>query len=72
MINFIYSKQRFESKPKDKGVVSGLQRPYNFVFAGVANVEELAALIGEGRAWRAGLYESGTDSFKKANVKGHR
>ena len=69
MINIIYSKQRFAEKPIDKGVISGLQKPYNYVFDGVDSIEEVAALIGEGRAWRAGLYESGTDSFKKANVK---
>ena len=69
MINIIYSKQRYQSKPTDKGIISGLQKPYNYVFAGVESVEDVAALIGEGRAWRAGLYESGVDSFKKANVK---
>lgn len=69
MISLIYSKQQFEKKPTDKGIISGLQKPYNYVFAGVESVEDVAALIGEGRAWRAGLYESGVDSFKKANVK---
>ena len=69
MIRLIYSKGRYSSKPTDKGIVSGLQKPYNYVFSTVEMVEDVAALIGEGRAWRAGLYESNTDSFKKANVK---
>ena len=68
MIRIIYSKQQFQTKP-DKAVVSGLQKPYNYVFAGVESVEDVAALIAEGRAWRAGLYEANIDSFKKANVK---
>lgn len=69
MINIIYSKQRFLSKPTDKGVISGLQKPYSYTFAGVDSVADVAALIEEGRAWRAGLYEKETDSFRKANVK---
>lgn len=69
MINLIYSKQQFSEKPIDKRVIIGLQNPNNYVFAQVETIEELADLIGNGRAWRAGLYEEGTDSFKKAKVK---
>lgn len=69
MIKLIYSRAQFASKPKDKGVIVGLQKPTNYVFSELNSVDDVARLIGEGRAWRAGLYENGIDSFKKANVK---
>ena len=69
MIKLIYSKTRFASKPKDKGLIVGLQNPINYVFSELNSIDDVARIIGEGRAWRAGLYENGIDSFKKANVK---
>lgn len=69
MIRLIYSGNKFDKKPTDKGVIIGLQKPQNYVFGTLENVEDVARLIGEGRAWRAGLYETTADSFKKANVK---
>ena len=69
MISLIYSKTRFASKPKDKGIIVGLQKPTNYIFSELNSVDDVARVIGEGRAWRAGLYENGVDSFKKANVK---
>lgn len=70
MIRFIYSAASFAAKPTERGVIAGLQKPYNYIFAEVESISNIAALIGEGRAWRAGLYDDGIDSFKKANVKG--
>lgn len=69
MIRLIYSSGKFAAKPTDKGLIIGLQKPANYIFGTLDNVEDVARLIGEGRAWRAGLYETNTDSFKKANVK---
>ena len=69
MIKFIYSKAGYDFKPTDKGIVAGLQNPSNFAFAEVAGIEDIAATIGSGKAWRAGLYDKGITSFRKANVK---
>ena len=69
MIRFIYSSRTFAAKPTDKGVIAGLQKPINYIFGELDNVEDIARFIGEGRTWRAGLYDTGVDSFKKANVK---
>ena len=69
MIRLIYSSGKFAAKPTDKGLIIGLQKPANYIFGTLDNVEDVARLIGEGRAWRAGLYEPTADSFKKANVK---
>ena len=68
MIRLIISKTRFAAKPTDKGAIVGLQKPANYEFIAVDNIAEVAALIGEGRAWRAGLYKKETDSFKRDNV----
>lgn len=68
MIRLIYSKRQYAAKPTDKYEVSRLQSPANYVFAELESVDDVASLIGEGRAWRAGLYDSGIDSFKKQNV----
>lgn len=70
MIRFIYSAATYAAKPKEKRVVQSLQTPANYVFTELEQVADVARLIGEGRAWRAGLYDIGVDSFKKANVKG--
>ena len=70
MIRFIYSAATYAAKPKDKRVVQSLQTPANYVFTELEQVADVARLIGEGRAWRAGLYDIDVDSFKKANVKG--
>ena len=69
MIRLIYSSGKFAAKPTDKGLIIGLQKPANYIFGTLDNVEDVARIIGEGRAWRAGLYEPTTDSFKKASVK---
>lgn len=69
MIGFIYSAARFAAKPQDKGVIIGLQKPAKYVFAEVEQIDDIARLIGEGRAWRAGLYDTGAASFSKTNVK---
>lgn len=69
MIRLIYSRGKFASKPTEKGIIAGLQRPENYIFCAFDTIQEVAEVIGEGRAWRAGLYETSADSFKKANVK---
>lgn len=69
MIRLIYSKTRFAAKPTDKGQIASLQKPANYDFVAFDTVSEVAATIGQGRAWRAGLYNQQTDSFKKDNVK---
>ena len=69
MIRFIYSKAGFKQKPTDKGTIAGLQKPANYTFDDVEGIEDIAAIIGSGKAWRAGLYDEGIQSFKKANVK---
>ena len=70
MIRLIYSSGRYAAKPTDKGIISGLQKPANYIFGELDSVDDVARIIGDGRAWRAGLYDRGVDSFKKANVKG--
>lgn len=69
MIRLIHSRAMYDTKPTDGKIIGGLQKPANFVFAEVESVAEVAELIGNGRAWRAGLYDDDTDSFKKKNVK---
>lgn len=69
MIRFIYSAATYAAKPKEDWAVKALQKPTNYIFTEVEQVADIARLIGEGRAWRAGLYDTGVDSFKKANVK---
>ncbi len=69
MIKFIYSKTEYAAKPTDKNELALLQRPNNYIFAELESIEDVAALIGGGRAWRAGLYNGTTESFKKAEVK---
>lgn len=64
---FIYSKECFTEKPEGKKVAD-LQKPWAYVFDD-CDVPTIARRISEGRAWRAGLYNSNTDSFKKANVR---
>jgi len=69
MIRFIYSAATYAAKPKEQRILQGLQKPANYVFTEVEQVADVARIIGEGRTWRAGLYDYGIDSFKKANVK---
>ena len=69
MVKFIYSNNRFAAKPKEKNVIAALQKPENYTYAKLETVSDIMALIDSGRAWRAGLYDDGIDSFKKANVK---
>lgn len=69
MIRLIHSRAMYDTKPTDGKIIAGLQKPANYVFAEVDTVAEIAELIGNGRAWRAGLYDDDTDSFKKKNVK---
>ena len=69
MIKFIYSKREYAAKPTDKNELAGLQRPNNYIFAELESIDDVAALIGGGRAWRAGLYNGTTEGFKKTEVK---
>lgn len=61
----IYSKQTYQEKPTN---VAPLQKPSNFIFSAAQSIDEIISIIGEGHAWRAGIYNEGTPSFKKANV----
>ena len=68
MTNFIYSKIKSNSKPQG-GEVAKFQKKDNYCFANVS-VKEMATLISEGRAWRAGIYPEGKGTFKKGEVLG--
>jgi hypothetical protein len=66
-IAFIYSKSTYAEKPQGR-LITLLQKPENYTFAN-HTIAEIARLISEGRAWRAGIYDKGTPSFKKTNAK---
>lgn len=67
MINFIHTKQGYAAKPQG-AAVAALQKPSAYNFHSDCSIEDIANIIGTGRAWRAGLYSPDTDSFKKAKV----
>jgi len=67
-MKFIYSKARAGSKPTGAQVAQ-YQIPSNYAFEEV-DVKQICALVGEGRAWRAGVYDEDTKDFKKVNAKG--
>ena len=69
MIRFIYSAATYAAKPKEQATMRRLQTPANYIFTEVEQIEDIARIIGEGRAWRAGLYDVGAASFSKTNVK---
>lgn len=68
MTNFIFSEIKSNVKPQD-GEIAKFQKKENYYF-GEVSVSEMANLISEGRAWRAGIYPEGTGSFKKGEVLG--
>ena len=65
-MKLIYSNMKADTKSSD---ARPYQKKTNYTFADV-NIADAARLIGEGRAWRAGLYDNSSDSFKKQEVRG--
>lgn len=65
-MKLIYSNMKADTKPSD---ARPYQKKTNYTFADV-NIADAARLIGEGRAWRAGLYDNSGGSFKKQEVRG--
>lgn len=68
MIHFIYSTDRFQSKPDPEIISFYLQKTYHYAHED-CDIERIAELIGEGRAWRAGIYDEHPKDFKIANVR---
>ena len=66
-MNIVISKNKSATKPTN---AAAYQKKQNYDFYNDISIDTAARLIGNGHAWRAGLYKEGIGTFKKSEVIG--